>query len=218
MYRVLPWLTVGAAYTSPVKVNFSNGKAALNFSAFGLGRVNYDEAKVTGLKWPQQIEVSMPAKLRERFLVALTTSWINWASINTVKITATNPDNPLGPSRVDLRAPFNWKDQVILALGLSYAVVQEPSWENSDRFVLKIGYNYSNNPVPKETLSPLAPLILEHHLTGWFGFRFTEKVSFDLGAVYGFKNTVTYTNTSLPFGPQSHRISECLLCLYHPQL
>ena len=70
----------------------------------------------------------------------------------------------------------------------------------------------------KETLSPLAPLILEHLLTGGFGVRFTEKVSFDLGAVYGFKNTVTYTNTSLPFGPHSHRINECLLCLYHPQL
>jgi long-chain fatty acid transport protein len=202
MYRVLPWMTIGATYTSPVKFNFTNGQAALNFSAFGLGYVNYD-ARVSGIKWPQQVDVSMAVRPTEQFLVALTTSWINWASINTVEITATNPDNPLAPSQVNLKIPFNWKDQVVLGLGLSYAVIQEHSWKVRDRLVLRIGYNYSNNPVPKETLSPLAPLILEHHFTGGFGFRLTEKWAFDLGAVYGLKNSVTYTNSSLPFGPNA---------------
>ena len=218
MYRVLPWFTIGATYTSPVKFNFANGQAALNFSAFGLGRVNYNEAKVTGVKWPQQIDVSMAAKLRERFLVALTTSWINWASINTVKITATNPDNPLAPSRVDLRVPFNWKVQVVLVLGLSYAVVQEPSWENSERFVLRNGYNYSNNPVTKETLSPLAPLILEHHLTGGFGFRFTEKASLRFGRYIWFQEHRNLHEYLPALRSTRHRISECLLCLYHFRL
>jgi long-chain fatty acid transport protein len=69
--------------------------------------------------------------------------------------------------------------------------------------VLKLGYNYSNNPIPKKTLSPLAPLILENHFTGGFGFRFTEKWAFDLGAIYALKNSVTYTNQSLPFGPKA---------------
>ena len=202
MYRVLPWLTVGATYTSPVRFNYTSGEATLNFSALGLGRVNYD-ARVAGVKWPQQVDVSTAAKPTERLLVALTTSWINWASINTVEITATNPNNPLAPSRVNLNIPFNWKDQVVLGLGFSYAVIQEQSWKDRDRLVLRAGYNYSNNPVPKETLSPIAPLILEHHFTGGFGFRFTEKWAFDLGAVYGLKNTVTYTNASLPFGPNA---------------
>ena len=202
MYRALPWLTIGATYTSPVRFNYTNGQATLNFSAFGLGSVNYD-ARVTGVKWPQQVDVSMAARPTEQLLVALTTSWINWASINTVEVTATNPNNPLAPSQVRLNIPFNWKDQVVVALGLSYAVIQEVSWRERDRLVLKVGYNYSNNPVPNQTLSPLAPLILEHHFTGGFGFRFTERWSFDLGAVYGLKNTVTYTNASLPFGPNA---------------
>ncbi|MBA3966346.1 MAG: outer membrane protein transport protein [Nitrospirales bacterium] len=195
-------MTIGASYTSPVRFNFTNGQAALNFSAFGLGNVNYD-ARVSGIKWPQQVDVSMAVRPTEQLLVALTTSWINWASINTVEITATNPDNSLAPSKVNLKVPFNWKDQVVLGLGLSYTVLQEHSWKQRDRLVLRIGYNYSNNPVPNETLSPLAPLILEHHFTGGFGFRFTEKWAFDLGAVYGLKNSVTYTNTSLPFGPNA---------------
>ncbi len=202
MYKFLPWLTVGATYTSPVRFNYTNGQAALNFSAFGLGSVNYD-ARVAGLKWPQQVDVSMAAKPMEQFTVALTTSWINWASINTVEITATNPNNPLAPSEVNLNIPFNWKDQVVIALGLSYALMQEQSWKDRDRLVLRAGYNYGNNPVPNATLSPLAPLILEHHFTGGFGFRFTEKWSFDLGGVYGLKNSVTSTNASLPFGPNA---------------
>ena len=55
----------------------------------------------------------------------------------------------------------------------------------------------------RQTLSPLAPLILEHHVTGGFGYRFSERWAFDLGAIYALKNTATYTNPSLPFGPNA---------------
>ena len=129
-------------------------------------------------------------------------------------MTATNPNNPLAPSEVKLRIPFNWKDQVVLGVGLSYAAIQEQSWKDHDRLVLRIGYNYNNNPIPKETLSPLAPLILEHHLTGGFGFRLTEKWAFDLGAIYAFKNRATYTNPSLPFGPNAKE-SISAYCIYN---
>src|SRR5712691_2785007 len=202
MYRALPWLTVGATYTSPATFNYTDGLATLNFSAFGLGYVNYD-ARVSGITWPQLVDVSLAARPTERWLVALTTSWINWASIKNVDVTATHPNNPLAPSQVKLRIPFNWKEQIVVAFGVSYAAIQEQSWKDHDRLVLRIGYNHSDNPVPKETLSPLAPLILEHHFTGGFGFRFTEKWAFDLGAIYALKNSVTYTNQSLPFGPNA---------------
>ncbi len=202
MYRVLPWLTVGAAYTSPTTFHFGDGRASLNFSAVGLGSVNYD-AKVSGVTWPQQVDVSLAARPTDRLLLALTTSWINWDSLNNVDVTMTNPSNPLAPSRVTLTIPFNWKDMIVVGVGASYAAIQEPSWSDRDRLMVRLGYNHSNNPVPKETLSPLAPLILEHHFTGGFGYRFTERWAFDLGAIYALRNTVTYTNQSLPFGPNA---------------
>jgi long-chain fatty acid transport protein len=202
MYRALPWLTVGATYTSPVSFNYTNGQATQNFSAFGLGTVNYN-ASVSGIKWPQQVDVSMAAKPMEQFTVALTTSWINWATINNVDISLTNPSNALAPAQVNVNLPFNWKDQVVVALGLSYAVIQEPTWKERDRLVLRAGYNYSNNPIPKETLSPLWPLMLEHRFAGGFGYRFTERWAYDLGIIYALKNSATYTNQSLPFGPNA---------------
>ena len=202
MYRALPWLTVGATYTSPVRFNDTNGQATLNFSAFGLGLVNYD-ARVAGIKWPQQVDVSMAAKPLEQLTVALTTSWLNWATVNTIEITATNPNNPLAPAQVNLNIPFNWKDQVVVALGFSYSVMQESSWKDKDRLVLRAGYNYSNNPVPKETMSPLWPLISENHFSGGLGYRFTERWAYDLAGIYTPKTSVTYTNPSLPFGPNA---------------
>jgi long-chain fatty acid transport protein len=202
MYRVLPWLTIGATYTSPVSFNHTGGQATLNFSAFGLGTVNYD-ARVEGIKWPQQVDVSMAAKPTEQLTVALTTSWVNWGSMNTIEITATNPNNALAPSQVNLNIPFNWKDQVVVALGFSYSVLQEPSWVNKDRLVLRAGYNYSNNPIPKDTLSPLWPLINEHHFTGGLGYRFNQRWAYDFAGMYAPKNSATYTNSSLPFGPNA---------------
>jgi long-chain fatty acid transport protein len=202
MYRALPWLTVGATYTSPVSFNHTGGQATLNFSSFGLGTVNYD-ARVDGIKWPQQVDVSMAVKPTEEFMVALTTSWINWASLNTVEISGTNPSNPLAPPQVNLNIPFNWKDQVVVAVGFSYSVLQESSWKEKDRLVLRAGYNYSNNPVPNETLSPLWPLINEHHFSAGIGFRFTERWAYDFAGLYAPKNSVTYTNSSLPFGPNA---------------
>jgi long-chain fatty acid transport protein len=202
MYRLLPWLTVGAAYTSPVSFNHTNGEATVNFSAFGLGGVNYD-VRVAGVKWPQQVDISMATKPIDRLLLVLTTSWLNWATIHTVKITASNPSNPLAPSMVHLDIPFNWKDQVVVAVGIAYAVIQERSFKGDNRLVLRAGYNYSNNQIPKATLSLLAPLILKHRFSGGVGYRITQRWSLDVAAIYAFKNSVTYTNPSLPFGPNA---------------
>lgn len=197
MYKVSKWLTVGASYTSPVRFNYTGGEATVNLTGSGLGRVNYD-ARVAGFKWPQQVDVSFAARPTEQLLVALTTSWINWATINTVRVTASNPSNALAPSEVNYDIPFNWKDQVVVAFGLAYTAISDEAIK--DRLILRFGYNFSNNQVPDETLSPVAPLIIQHHLSGGFGLRLTERWSFESAVLYGLKNTVTYTNPSLPFG------------------
>jgi long-subunit fatty acid transport protein len=128
---------------------------------------------------------------------------MNWSALGDVRVIATHPVNPLAPSRIDLRIPFDWKDMYVIAVGASYTAVRQASWTDPDRLVLRIGYNHSNNPIPRRTLSPLAPLILENHFTGGIGFRLTESWAYDLGAIYALTNRVTYTNRSLPFGPNA---------------
>lgn len=202
MYKVLPWLTVGATYTSPVSFNYTGGQASLNFSAFGLGRVNYDVG-VQGFRWPQQVDVAMAARPNDRLLIAFSTSWVNWASFNSLTVNATNPSNPLTPPQVSQSMAFNWKDQVVVAIGGAYALIQDASLKDRDRLVFRVGYHYSNNPVPDDTLTALAPVILEHKFTGGFGYRFTDHWSTDASVLYALKNSATSTNTSSPFGPNA---------------
>ncbi len=57
--------------------------------------------------------------------------------------------------------------------------------------------------VPKETLSPLAPVISEHGVTAGFGYRIKDHWSFDIAGLYAFKYKATYTNPSFPFGPNA---------------
>lgn len=200
MYRVSNLLSIGASYTSPVDFNFTNGQATFNLTEFGLGKAHYDNARLSGIKWPQQVDVSVALKPMERVTFSVTGSWINWETINDVRIAVSETNNSLAPSQTSMEIPFNWKDQVAVGLGLSYTAIKEESWKTKDRFILRVGYNYGSNPAPKETMTPIAPVILKHHLTGGFGFRFTEKWSYDLGALYAMKNSVTYTNASLPLG------------------
>lgn len=200
MYRALPWLTVGVTYTPPIRFNYSNGQSTINFSAFGLGQVNYGSTQVADFRWPQQVDVSMAARPTDRLMLALTTSWINWGAINTVSISASNPSNPLAPSVVNLSLPLNWKDQAVVAVGISYVALRDDSLTEKDRLVLRAGYNYGNNPVPSDTLTPLVAVILEHHIGGGLGFRFNDHWSYDFAALNAFKKEQTSTSTTSPFG------------------
>lgn len=198
LYEVSKFVSVGAAYTSPVDFNYDNGDIVFNFEALGLGRVTYD-AEVDGFKWPQQVDIGIALRPTDRLLVSLEGGWINWGMINTVTIRTSNPDNPFAPSTIspDPSFLFNWKDQWIFALGIECEAIKE-------RLAFRAGYNYGNNPVPDENLSPLTPIILEHHITGGIGYRITRRWSLDASLMYGIRNRVTYTNSSMPiFGPDA---------------
>jgi long-chain fatty acid transport protein len=197
MYKLTSWFTVGATYTTPVRFNYTNGKGDLNLSSVGLGRVTYD-TRIAGAEWPQQVDVSIAAKPTDRFTAALTVSWINWSAIHGIEFTFTNPSNPLAPAEQNVSLPFNWKDQAVVAVGFAYTAIQDQMIK--DRLVLRAGYNWSNNQIPNSTLTPLAPLTLEHRLSGGFGYRFTKHWSWDSTAFYGLNNTETNPNPNQPFG------------------
>ena len=48
-------------------------------------------------------------------------------------------------------------------------------------FSIRAGYNYGSNPVPAETLMPLFPAIVEHHITGGIGIAPSKDLAFDIG-------------------------------------
>ena len=83
---------------------------------------------------------------------------------------------------------LNWKNTVTLKVGGEY--------QFTNRFALRAGYDYNNNPVPASTLFPIFPAIVENHITfgGSYliGKRFTINAAVE-GALF---NKQTATNPS----------------------
>ncbi|MFH1763220.1 MAG: outer membrane protein transport protein [Gemmatimonadota bacterium] len=73
-------------------------------------------------------------------------------------------------------AGFGWDDIKVLAVGSQF--------QATDKFALRAGYNYSDNPIPEENsfFNVAAPAVIQHHLTLGFGFEFHEGV--ELSAAY----------------------------------
>ncbi len=63
----------------------------------------------------------------------------------------------------------------------------------TDRFRLRLGYNYGRSPVRKDVLfaNALSPLMAEHHLGLGFGYDLSERFSVDFGWVHTFTKTLT---------------------------
>jgi long-chain fatty acid transport protein len=82
---------------------------------------------------PQTLALGFAWQASERLMIAASVKDVMWgSSMNAVTIS--NKGVPVAPFQQD------WDDQIVLALGLSYAF--------SDAFTGRIGYNHGKNPIP----------------------------------------------------------------------
>jgi len=82
-------------------------------------------------------------------------------------------------------AGFGWDDIMVAAVGSQFQV--------TDKFALRAGYNYSDNPVPEENsfFNVSAPAIIQHHITAGFGFEFHEGVEASVAYYRALENEVS---------------------------
>lgn len=202
-YRPAANQTWGIAYTSPTRLELNGEDLRSNQSAIGLGVVRYNDVQIKGLGLPQEIGIGYARQQTPRLLWTVELNWLDWsASMQTLRLHASQPANPLSPELNGTSANY-WRDQYVLAFGLLYSPNDRTTW--------RAGYNYGRNPIPDENLSPLLAAITEHHLTFGLGLRLGDHWRTDLGVQYNIPNTVTYTNTALPFGPDAQEKNELLL-------
>jgi len=120
--------------------------------------------------------------------------WLNWSkAFDKMKITLSSGSNSninklinnggTGQSDLVVEFPMNWKDAVILKFGGEYDLCK--------KMTVRAGYSYSTNPIPSETIIPIMPAILEHHIMAGFSYDILEKLTMNLALEYGVKNTVT---------------------------
>lgn len=191
LYAVNEMVTIGATYNSPIRFDLSDGHITFNLPV--LGNVRYD-AEVKGVEWPQEAGIGISVTPAKRLVVSFDIVWINWNSaLNTVTINATNPDQavPSSLQSIPLTLKFDWRDQYVFAIGIQYMP--------TDGLTLRGGYNFGRNPVPAETLTPLAPLIVEQHYTAGAEYALTEGLDLGLSLMYAPKNKETSSQSLLPF-------------------
>lgn len=141
--------------------------------------------KVKGFDMPPTLALGLAWQASERLMAAVDLKDVMWgSSMNTVTIYQDGT----------VVAPFqqDWDDQVVLALGLSY--------QFSDAFTGRIGYNHGKNPIPDQFVNYLWPAIMENHYTAGFGYAFNKQSEFNLALSYVPEVSVTGTGLPPPYG------------------
>ena len=189
-YKLSPTLTFGAAYTEKTKLPLTGGTFSLNV---GAQTFQYDDAKLEGFATPREVALGMAWKPESDLLLAFKVNWINWAdAIKSTTLTAKNPDSSFAPAQISSSNRLDWRNQVVLALGLAYDI--------NPKTTLYAGYNYGKNPMPRATTTPFIAGILEHHYTAGAAYKFTPEWTFTGGLEYSPVVKVNYNNSEMPFG------------------
>lgn len=179
-YRLNNEFAIGATYHSKTDIEDLEGSGYLNSPN------NPAQYKVVDPQWPETYGVGMAWTATERLMLAADIKILRWSdSLDAFRIRAN------GSPVFGLKgAPQNWDDQTVYMIGGQYRVVSGVA--------LRAGYNYASNPIPEETLNPLAPAIITSHYTLGVGWKAGGGHNF--AASFTYSPEVKQTNPNL-FGP-----------------
>jgi long-chain fatty acid transport protein len=175
-YGVTDWLHLGLGYTSPQwfeKFRWNASVANPLLPTFGT------ERRITfRLDVPQTVAFGAAVDLRQDLLLVANGKWINYA--NTAGFDKEGFDPATGRVR-----GFGWRNIWAFGIGTQYKPLP---W-----LALRLGYNYSQNPVPDRLtfFNPLAPAIAQHHLTAGLGVNIGEHVEANLAYYHAFENSIS---------------------------
>ncbi len=201
MYKPNDRITLAAAYTSKIDLEFDGGKLTANMSAIGLGLVTYKDVKAKVIDQPRELGIGAAIQWNKKLLLALELNWIDWSSAaKQATIRASNPNNPAAPPTLVQVTDQDWRDQYVVAIGAAYDL--------NDKTVVRAGYNYGRNPIPDENLNLLLAPTGVHHLTIGLGRKLENGWRIDGAFEWNLENKTTYTNPALPFGTDAEGISE----------
>jgi long-chain fatty acid transport protein len=166
------------------------------------------------LKFPQSVGFGTSFSAMDNLKFAVDVEWINWTNAfdkMTLKLsngTNSNINTMLGNSgSFNLDFPMNWKNAVVVKLGLEYNVDQD--------LTMRLGYAYGNNPVPQSTIFPVFPAIVENHFMIGGSLRVSAPLTIHAALELGLNNSETSNNPSLIANEYSGSSSQLATTLLH---
>lgn len=196
-WRASDHVSFGAAYQTKTDATFDGGDLTVNFENHPLlqRKVHY-QAEVEGFTFAAQAGVGIAVRPNPRWTVAADVKRYFWDdAIDTIRVRGEKPKESGAPRTIDLPFVFNWKDQWVFATGADY--------QATDALTLRAGYNYGSNPVPSDTLTPLFPATVEHHVSAGAAWHRDGRI-YELSIERATNERVTNNNPDPrvnPFGP-----------------
>lgn len=173
-YALSPRMSLGLAYSSPQMFSdfeFRMTHANPNLPNYGTARTvefRMDVPAVygAGLAWSPS----------DRLDLGLDAKYVTYSSTKGFDEKGYNPDGSV--------KGFGWEDIAVVAVGMQF--------KPTDRFTIRGGYNYSQNPIPDEQamFNIPAPAVVQHHITGGFGFAINSTVDFNVSAYKALENSI----------------------------
>jgi long-chain fatty acid transport protein len=193
-YKPAETLTLGLSYASETDVNLRNGTATFNFTAIGLDKVKYRDAKVEGFALAQELGAGFAWQFDPRWMLAAELTWLDWShALRDATLSARLPENEAAPATVGFAQALDHKDQYVVGLGLEYKL--------SDRTVLRGGVNIARNPIPDRTLTPTLNLTADGEIAAGFAHRLLNGWEFSSTMQVQGPKHERYDNPQQPLGP-----------------
>jgi long-chain fatty acid transport protein len=181
-YKLNRDFSMGATYHSKTNIEDLEGSGYLNSPD------NPARYKVVDPQWPETYGVGMAWNATEKFMLAGDIKIIRWSDSLDAFRFEVNGSPAFGPNGF----PQNWDDQTVYMVGGQYMV--------APAVALRAGYNYADNPVPDQTLNPLAPAIITSHYT--FGMGWHAGGGHNFAASFAYSPKIKQTNPNM-FGPSA---------------
>jgi long-chain fatty acid transport protein len=167
-------VTLGLNFRTKTKITSTGtaaGNADVQLANAGLGGARPD------FLYTAKVETALPAMLTaglhwratDHLHLSAQLDWVNWSdSFDTLVIHLSEGNNAdlnglAGGSSLTDRIPLDWDDSLVVRLGVEYSP--------ADRWWLRAGYAYGENPIPNRNLTPLNAAISEHSLSAGVGYR-----------------------------------------------
>lgn len=177
--ELLPkFLTLGAAYRSPVKLKFNDADQTFSNVPPPLNAALTDTTGTAEVTLPQTLQLGIALYPTEKLWIGLDTVYYGWQSFRDLTFVSQNP-------QASLSLPKNWSYIWNYHVGAEY--------EFTDAFRARLGFEYDPTPSPKDTLTPDVPDSDRLNMAGGLGFK-AGNFTADLAYMYVLilKNTSTF--------------------------
>lgn len=177
LYRLTDDIRIGLRYRSSTSIESkgsARGNAGAQIANLGLPAAPaFGFGATAELSLPDLYSVGLSWQATEQLLLLAQLDYIPWSDhFDAMDIRLRNGTNPGLPTNINDRVPIGWSDRFVVRTGLEY--------QFNETWTGRLGYAWSQSPIPSSHVTPLNAAISSHSLSAGIGWQ-RDAYRIDLG-------------------------------------